>query len=71
MEVHPKTEQIENANIDRILDFVDLSKRHDRVAEFIHTSFIWDCANHLREAFIRKNRKYIGLLPIGGYPPPL
>ena len=27
----------------------------------------------LREAFIRKNRKYIGVLPIGGYPlpPPL
>ena len=24
----------------------------------------------LREAFIRKNRKYIGVLPIGGYPPP-
>ena len=24
-----------------------------------------------REAFIRKNRKYIGLLPIWGYPPPL
>ena len=23
----------------------------------------------LREAFIRKNRKYIGDLPIGGYPP--
>ena len=24
----------------------------------------------LREAFMRKNRKYIGLLPIGGYTPP-
>ena len=26
--------------------------------------------HRLREAFIRKNRKYIGLLPIWGYPPP-
>ena len=26
--------------------------------------------NSIREAFISKNRKYIGLLPIGGYPPP-
>ena len=25
----------------------------------------------LREAFKRKNRKYIGLLPIGGTPPPI
>ena len=48
MEVHPRTEEGEQANKDCILDFIDLSKRHDRVSEFIHTSFIWDCANNLR-----------------------
>ena len=31
MEVHPRTEESEQANIDCILDFIDLSKRHDRV----------------------------------------
>ena len=48
MSIQPRTDKEELENIEKILEYIDLAKRHDRLKEFINVTFVWDIVNYLK-----------------------
>ena len=48
MNPRPRTDEEEASNLQMILEYIDLAKRHKRVKQFITAPFIWEMANFLK-----------------------
>ena len=48
MNLRPKTDEEELVNLEKILEYIDLARRHNRLEKFITVPLIWEMANYLK-----------------------